>query len=396
MPYQPPPDDVSIPHIPVSAEFYHVHFPKLFILESNPLSSEMKKNKPNLAAKPLEHVSIENNPFNKLILHQAFYGFTFQSAPVIMGMLLANKQLIDKEVRAKHGIQVPAQKQLQKEKSALHYDAAVLLRSVVCVNFQIISNLINAQSTWGFFLAFEPSPYYGAGGLEVRLRFLSSACKEESYHLLGLGKPHVDIPNLEGLLSVLCPEYKQKLLGIIVELDNDQHHSAMGVMASRAIAYLMHQCPIPDMFLTPDMRKTTPAPSMFPCELAKCSMEDMEKLIAKYECVLSKSWTPEMIQLIRDEHKEFCSEMASRILEEPRERNMKCFEKTWEIVGEKYANLRLFIGVFALAYLSKLEKRVRVSLTSLERAAENESDMFVAAEVILQARQFLELREHLG
>lgn len=408
--YSPPPQDISVASTPINFHIFRHIVPAIYFLETNRIPDHRFTFAQHGDDKPFEYLSVENNGFNRNVIHQAQFGFTFQTTPILMALLSKGKE--DAPPEAQPARQPPAEAiqrdaAMPTEPSPDHPDpasnqiaplplnASLLLQSVACLNLQVISNLLTSPSTWAFVIGLEPSPYFGYAGMEARVHLFTEDMNHRSFHLLGLARPEKDIPQLKRILTTLCPNFASKILGITADLSDEQHHTILGAMTSRVISFFQASAPS-QPFFTPDSQRNERPPPLFPHELGKTSSKDMAALLGKYRHRILESWEPSQMQDITREYEELCMEMADRPPETPAVApSLASFANAWAFAGSRFRSLRYFVGALATAYLFNPEKRVRVSITNLERSGKNEEDSFVAAEVILQARQFMELRTYL-
>ncbi|KAI0564440.1 hypothetical protein FGB62_25g050 [Gracilaria domingensis] len=269
-------------------------------------------------------------------------------------------------------------------------DAALLQRNVIAFNLVAISNLLNLPSTWTFTLHLHSSPYFGYAGLEARVVLFSPDLKFFSFHLLGISDPHTDLPNLVLLLQTLCPHVHRKLMGVQIHLTPTEHGNMTGASASRVLAALYKLAPRKPLFFTPDVQQSLPQPPLLPRQLAALTSDQMKQLVDQYLPRLQLSWSPQQIQQVLDDHAALSQ--SKQFENAPQSTSDVSFEQSWAFAETQFRQLRLFIGGIATASAYKDPHSERVSITALEITSQNATQITVVAEIILQARQFTQLR----
>lgn len=329
----------------------------------------------------LEYISIENTSINRILLQQAQLGFTFDTAPSAICALLQKEKCNEKS--------------LSDDEDAWEHEINVLYRSLFAINLKALSNILNAPHAWAFTIALEPSPYFGFGGLEARICVLTSTLALNSFHLMGIHDPETDIPHLHEVINTLCATSRLKLLGIVAQLSDEQHHSIIGGMTSRVIAYFMRLAPRIPAFFTPDQAAKGYIPPMYPRALGATSTEEIRELVDLYRERLQVSWNEEQIEEILAEHSTLCEMKGDEICDVDGNDEDKSFEDVWKFAGDTLLSLRKFVGGLACAFLYKPSSMARVPVKTFGEKSCQGLQVRQAAEVILQARQFIQMRKFL-
>lgn len=377
IPIQPPLPDISVHSTDVPFSIYHRLVPRLFTMPEDPLQKHPWdfSSAPHPVHSP--SCSIANSDFNRVVLLHALYGFSFQTAPRIM-LSLHNATEDD-----------PAPDQPPPDSfSRWALNAAYLQRHIISLNLLAISNLLNLPSTWTFTLTLHSSPYYGYAGLEARIVLFSPQLQYTSFHLLGISRPDFDIPNLLLLLQTLCPHLHQKLLGVNIHLSDAQQNALPAVIASRVVSTFLRRAPRRPRFFTPQVLSELPCPTVSPLAIAALTPDQIRALVDQYRPRLERFWTEDRIQTILRQHSEFKS-TAQPLLNHQR----LSLAQQWKLAEPRFSNLFHFIGGLGTAFDYKpTATPTRVSITAMEITPSSASSMTTAADIILHARQFVQLR----
>ncbi|CAN8066786.1 unnamed protein product [Agarophyton chilense] len=377
------PVDVSVARVDVPFDIYHRLVPRLFTIDGDPLQNDDQNNHMSLCDAPHAPVvcHIQNSVFNRASLAHALYGFSFQTAAHVRCELTRPADAPADAAEAAGG---------PRRFAEWSMEAAQLQRNLISCNLVAIANLLNMPSTWTFTLHLHSSPYFGFAGLEARVVLFSPEFNFLSFHLLGISDPHTDVPNLLLLLRTLCPDVHRKLMGVQIHLTHEQHQTMIAASASRVLAAFYRLAPAKPLFFTPDVQQAVPEPPLLPHHLAALSAHQINQLVHQYQPRLQLSWTQSQInQVVRDLS---ALSRSTHLPPVPQHGTHLSFERSWAFAQRDYRQLRLFVGGLATAFLYKTPQPDRVSITALELTSKNAAQVSVVADVILQARQFMQLR----
>lgn len=415
------PGDISVPKISVSRNLTNEVVPNMFGAQGNEkddvekaVDESVEQNGSRSGAandewveegqeqeKEEVSIAIEDTKLHRLLLHHALLGFTFGTAPFCLRTLLeAAPPSAVKDM--KEPIDARARR-LQESAAQFKHDMLVL-------NMHALSILLASSSGWTFTIALEASPYYGYGGLEARLCLYGPSKKHLSFHLVGVANPTEDIPKLANILKTLCPTARLKCLGVVTDLNQKEHAMQLGAMVSAVIVYFSRLAPRTRPFYTPDRAMQGNRPPLFPAELATASRDDVANLVSNYRNMLEVSRSADDIAQILKDHEAITKAPKETLKikddsdkmtdEEPGKvkASLDDFDKAWEVVGSRFSKLREFAGGLSTAHLYTPKSRSRVGITALEVSEDTWSANEVstqAADVVLHARQFEELRSYL-
>lgn len=350
-------------------------------------------------------IEIENTNMHSLLLHHALLGFTFGSAPFCIRTLLLQAL---PSPSGKFPSEVAESRASQFDDSAEQFKLKVLV-----FNVYALSTFLSVPSGWAFTIALEPSPYYGLNGLEARMCVQGPSKKLLSFHLTGISRLSEDLCRLDKLLKTIHSTSRLQLLGVVTNLDEKQYATQLGDVVSVVTEHFARHAPRTLPFCTPRSASAR-RPPLLPAELADTSVEDMEKLVSKYRNMLEVSWKTEQIDeltrqhaLLKSEPREnfsLLSDSAAMSDEEPKRMTQPVddFVKGWERIGSRYDKLHEFAGGLATAFLYAPKPRRRPGITAMEHSDEDKTfdsrDQAIvsreAADVVLHACQFQELRHH--
>lgn len=336
VPRQPPLLDVSL-KLTVSPSLFFRIIPLLhpYLKAANPTIDALHA--------PTHRITIENTQLNRSLLHHALYGMLILAPP----------------------------------------KPPPLLSNVIAANFQALSLILRRVPA--FVISLEPSPYFGVAGLEARIVLPPTGpptTSPPSYHLLAISSPDIHIPNLQLLLKHICPNFSQRLLGVIAHLTPQQHNSPLGVTASRTIAHFLRLAP-PGPFITPDSVLTPPP--LTPPKLAALSQHQLIALVDEYRPRLDHMWPAQVFKRLISDAERLRSDQTS-----PQAGGEGMLEHAWALVAQQYPNLCTFSAVLATAFAYKPPVRTKVHITCHDSTPHT-----FAAEFVLHARQFVLLRKTL-
>ncbi|PXF40546.1 hypothetical protein BWQ96_09741 [Gracilariopsis chorda] len=380
LPVLPPLPDISVASTDVPFAIYHRLVPRLFTIPNDPLQQQPCE---LFSAQHPAHThscTVANSDFNRVVLLHALYGFSFQTTPQVMFTLH----------QATEDDRVTEQQTPHKIFSRWKLDAAYLQRHILSLNLLAMSNLLNLPTTWTFTLTLQSSPYYGHAGLEARIVLFSPQLEYASFHLLGISRPHIDIPNLLLLLQTLCPQLHQKLMGVNIHLSDAEHNALPGVIASRVLSTFLRRSPRRPRFFTPQVHCQLPGPNVNPLAIAALAPDHFRSLVNEYRPRLESFWTSNQIEQILLQHSQFRN-TVQHLLNNPTASKLSLAQQ-WALAERRFASLFYFIGGLGSSFDYKPTPTPRVSITALEITPESASAMTTAADIILHARQFVHLR----
>lgn len=355
-----------------------------------------------------ESICIEDNKLNRLLLHHAFMGFTFESAPFAMRTILSASRLMKEQIGMEMGnLSLDIQDAAQRFK-----------HDMLVFNMHMLSTLLTAPSGWAFTIALESSPFVGVNGLQARLCVYGPRASHLSFHLIGVVNAPSDIQRLHELLLALSPTFHLKLLGLVTDLEDTGQDTEAQKMVSATACYFARLVPARRPFHFSALANHRKRPPLLPAELVAVSAEEVKQLVHEYRNMLEASWNSEDIAKIGRQHELLKREPREKFVQiglvsdlpinkgMDRDRDLKPhnFNQAWEKLGPRFCKLRDFTGGLATAYMyapkpkspvkiAKIESRPSVWGPTDNREVDGDVE---AGSIVLQACQFEELRSYLS
>lgn len=354
-----------------------------------------------------ESICIEDNKLNRLLLHHAFMGFTFESAPLAMRTILRASPLVKEQTEMEMS-NLP----LDIEDAARRFKHRMLV-----FNIHMLSTLLTAPSGWAFTIALESSSCVGVNGLQARLCVYGPRASHLSFHLIGVENAPSDIQRLHELLLAISPTFHLKLLGLVTDLDDKGQVTKAQKMVSATACHFARLVPARRPFYSSALANHRKRPPLLPAELVAASAEEVKELVHEYRNMLEASWNSEDIatierqhELLRREPKENFVQVGlvsdppiNQGMDRGRDHKLHNFNQAWQKLGPRFGKLRDFTGGLATAYMYAPKPRGPVKIAKIESRPsvwgpkDNQEDADVdARNVVLQACQFEELRSYLG
>lgn len=411
---QPPLPDIHVPPTPVSLYVRLVLVPRLLVNDCNVQTIDDFDTYVDIPNDKFVDISIANSKFNRLVLTHALYGFAFDTIKVAMWTLndeddrlqprpknvstlraedaIVGMPLKPSDSSAQRGSESRATDSDTENLLPFYQQAASLYRAVVCLNLQAISNALNHPSVWTFCLRVESSPYFGQGGVHAKICFQSPDGRLRHAHLQGIKHPPTDIPNLVMILKSLCPKFTRKLAGVAANLSPMEHEGLQGAITSRLVATFAREVARGPKLCTPD-DMIGELPPLLPWKIVLMLDDEMTALVRHYQPRVEFACGMDHVERILAEHKKLREKVMMKDFDSCDDQNWEAFESCWAPYSKEFSALFRFFGGLASMFWFTRVRPTLVSITSLEGLGHSERDNHVAAEGILQARQFIQLRE---
>lgn len=361
-------------------------------------------------------IVIEHNNLNRLLLHHAYMGFTFESAPHCIRAMLQTSKSAEEEHDAVLVVGGHYQMDEDQASSAIHNAAQLFKYQMLVFNMHMLSALLSLPSGWAFAIALESSPHFGLHGVEARLCVYGPRASQLSFHLIGVQDSQKDIERLHKLLSSLLPKFPLKLLGVVTNLDGKEQVEKVEEIISVVTMHFARLVPASRPFYSRASTEYLKQLPILPRQLWSTTFEELEKLVDQYRSMLEISWNPTEIAQIQEQHEILKKESKDSLkaglspapsVEADMDRNKihirGRFDEEWKFLGTRFPHLRNFAGGLSTVfhYVPKSRNHVVVNkIQSTPRYFDRKDPPFLNpsvedANIVLQACQFEELRSYL-